>query len=299
VIALPDIARKLRDAMQDDRVVPPTGFTARLVLFVSGAMACLAVFAVAFALSADGLADRWGAELAHSSTIHITAPVEDRAAQVDLVLRILESTPGVTYARPLDDGEQRALLEPWLGSDFDWEILPLPQVIEVLQEDEGFDAAGLRLRLAAEVPTAVFEDHAQWRGPLVAAASRLGTLATLCVLLLVTALAAMVTLAAHAALAANVQVISVLRLVGATDRYIAGAFVRRFTLRAATGAALGVALGLIALTLLADTVDVANFPGLGFRGAGWILPLLIPVFAGGVALVATGWSARRVMKGLD
>jgi cell division transport system permease protein len=56
-------------------------------------------------------------------------------------------------------------------------------------------------------------------------------------------MAAMITLAANAALAANAQVIGVLRLVGARDTYIARAFVRRFTLRALTGAAAGAAGG--------------------------------------------------------
>ena len=45
--------------------------------------------------------------------------------------------------------------------------------------------------------------------------------------------------ATEAALAANEQVIRTLRLVGARDGYIARAFVRRFTLRAFSGAALG------------------------------------------------------------
>ena len=52
-------------------------------------------------------------------------------------------------------------------------------------------------------------------------------------------MAAMITLAANAALATNAQVIRVLRLIGARDTYIARAFVRRFTLRALSGAAVG------------------------------------------------------------
>ena len=51
----------------------------------------------------------------------------------------------------------------------------------------------------------------------------------------------MITLAANAALATNAQVIRVLRLIGARDTYIARAFVRRFTLRALSGAAIGTA----------------------------------------------------------
>lgn len=44
---------------QADRVVPPTGFTARLTLFASGAMAFLAVFALALSLASGRLATRW------------------------------------------------------------------------------------------------------------------------------------------------------------------------------------------------------------------------------------------------
>ena len=36
--------------------------------------------------------------------------------------------------------------------------LDLPQLIEVVEADEGFDAAGLRLRLATEAPGAVLDD---------------------------------------------------------------------------------------------------------------------------------------------
>jgi cell division transport system permease protein len=119
------------------------------------------------------------------------------------------------------------------------------------------------------------------------------------VLLLVITMAIIVTLAAHAALAANRQVISVLRLVGATDSFIAQAFVRRFTLRAFAGAAAGTLCGMGAVALLPPAADAAGFlTGLGFQGAGWLLPLLIPFFAAAVALAATLWSARRVMGGL-
>jgi cell division transport system permease protein len=112
-------------------------------------------------------------------------------------------------------------------------------------------------------------------------------------------MAAVVTLAARAALAANAQVIAVLRLVGATDSYIARAFVRRFTLRALSGAAVGTVCGMAAVALLPPASDVGGFlTGLGFQGAEWILPVLIPGFAACVAFVATGMAARRVMGDL-
>ena len=284
---------------QADRVVPPSGFTARLTLFAAGAMAFLAVFALALSLAAGRLADRWGQELAQSATLRIVAPLDQRAAQTDAALAILQTTRGVASARALSDAEQQALLAPWFGSELALDTLPVPRLIEIVENREGLDAAGLRLRLAAEVPGAVLDDHSRWREPLVQAASGLRWLGWVSILLIAAAVAAMVTLAANAALAANAQVISVLRLVGATDDYIAQAFIRRFTLRALAGAAAGTAAGMVAVFLLPDASDVGGFlTGMGFRGLEWLWPLLIPLMAAAVAFAATGMAATRTLREL-
>ena len=283
-----------------DRVVPPTGFTAHLTLFASGAMAFLAVFALALSLASGRLAQRWGDELARTATIRIVAPEDQRAVQTTAALQVLSTTPGIASARALTDAEQQALLAPWFGQDLPLDTLPVPRLIEIVSADQGFDATGLRLRLAAEVPGAVLDDHGRWRKPLVSAANRLRFLGWMAALLILAAVAAMVTLAANAALAANAQVVAVLRLVGATDRYIAQAFVRRFTLRALAGSAVGVAVGLIAVWLLPSGGDTPGFlTGIGFQGAGWLVPLLLPIISAGVALLATAYAASRALRTLS
>lgn len=285
---------------QADRVVPPSGFTAQLTLFAAGAMAFLAVFALALSLASGRLAARWGDELARTSTIRIVAPAGERAAQTEAALRVLKTTAGIQEARALSDEEQLALLSPWFGVGVDLGSLPVPRLIEVVEKPTGFDAEGLRLRLAAEVPAAFLDDHTRWRAPLVHAASRLRLLGWIAIILIAASVGAMVTLAANAALAANAQVIAVLRLVGATDRYIAEAFIRRFTIRAFIGAGTGMVIGMIAILLLPSASDDAGFlTGLGFQGMGWFAPLLIPIMAGGVALIATRVASRKALEALS
>ena len=202
-------------------------------------------------------------------------------------------------ARALEPDEQRALLEPWFGPDLPVESLPVPQLIEVRETASGYDGDGLRLRLQAELPGAVLDDHTRWRKPLVSAAGRLKLLGWLAIVLIFGTMGAMITLAANAALAANAQVIQVLRLVGATDTYIARAFVRRFTLRAATGAGAGVLAGLLAVVLLPGAGSEAGvLTGLRFQGGHWLLPLLVPLLAAVVAFAATRYAAMRVLGGL-
>ncbi|WIY26242.1 cell division protein FtsX [Parasedimentitalea psychrophila] len=279
---------------QADRVVPPSGFTAHLTLFVAAAMAFLAVFALALSLASGRLADRWADELARAATLRINAPADQRAAQTQAALTVLEQTPGVASARALTADEQAALLAPWFGAELPLDSLPVPQLIEVLETETGYDADGLRLRLQAEVPGAVLDDHSRWRKPLVDAARSLRRLGLFSILLIGGAMAGMITLAANAALAANAQVIEVLRLVGAQDGYIAQAFVRRFTLRALVGCSVGVALGMIGVWLMPAASEEGGFlTGLGFVSWGWLMPLAIPLLGALVAFVATSRAAKK------
>ena len=282
---------------QADRAVPPTGFTARLTLFTAGAMAFLAVFAMALSFATGRLADRWSSELARTSTLRISAPADQADAQVRAALAVLETTPGVAAARALTPDEQRALLEPWFGPELPVEDLPIPQLIEIIEDGTGYDPTGLRARLQAEVPAAVLDDHTRWREPLIAAANRLRSLGWVAILLIGASTGAMITLAAQAALAANAQVIRVMRLVGARDIYIARAFVRRFTLRALAGASIGAFAGMFAVWLL-PSADVAGgfLTGLGFQGVHWLWPLVIPPLAAAVAFFATRAAALRTLR---
>ena len=281
------------------RIVPPSGFTAQLTLLTSAAMAFLALFALALSLATGRLAERWGSALADASTVRISAPVEQMDAQVAAALRVLETTEGVASARAFTMDEERALLEPWLGVDLPVDALPLPALIEVVETSDGYDAEGLRLRLAGEAPGAVLDDHSRWRRPLVRAAERLRALGLFSLLLIAGVTGGMITLAANAALAANGPVIKTLRLVGATDRYIARAFVRRFTLRALSGAVIGAFVGAVAIALLPAAEDEGGFlTGLGFQGMEWLWVVLIPPLAAIVAYVATRVAATQTLKRL-
>ncbi len=282
---------------QADRAVPPTGFTARLTVFTAAAMAFLAVFAMALSMATGRLADRWSEELARTSTLRISAPADQVAAQTRAAIAVLETTPGVAAARALTPDEQRSLLEPWFGPGLPIEALPIPQLVEIIEDGAGYDATGLRARLQAEVPGAVLDDHTRWREPLISAAGRLRSLGWFAILLIGAATAAMITLAAQSALAANAQVIRVMRLVGAEDTYIARAFVRRFTSRAFLGALGGTVIGMIAVAVLPNGDDVGGFlTDLGFRGLGWFWPLCVPPLAAIVAYFATRAAALRTLK---
>ena len=282
---------------QADRAVPPTGLTARLTVFVAAVMAFLAVIAMAVSLTTSRVAGIWAEELAQSATLRLPADPANADALLLSALEVLETTPGIGNVRALSPDEQRALLEPWFGPDLPLDALPVPQLIEIIADGDGYDADGLRARLTAQVPGSILDDHTAWRAPLLEAASRVRLIGWSVILLIGATVAAMITLAAQASLAANVQVIRVLRLVGAKDVYIARAFVRRYTLRAGLGAIAGVIMGIMAVLLMPQgDASSSMLVGVGFVGAQWFWPLLIPLLAAIVAFFATRAAAFRRLK---
>jgi cell division transport system permease protein len=262
-------------------------------------MGFLAVFALALSVTSANLARGWSASLAQTATVRISAAANEVDAQTAIVLDVLRTTPGITEARVMVAEDQAALLEAWLGPDLPLDALPLPRLIELRETQDGPDRHGLRLRLSAEAPGAVYDDHTRWRRPLAQAATRMRTFAVMSLVLIGLVMTAIIALAASASLASNEQVIKELRLVGAKDRFIANAFVRRISRRAALGAGAGTLVACVALVTMPELEGTAHLlAGIGFQGAGWFLPLVIPALAMALAWGASMATAFHVLKGV-
>lgn len=283
----------LRGDVAADRVVPPSGGSARLTLLAAAAMGFLAVLAVILALGASRIATQWQDTLNGVATVELPDPTD---ADIAKLQSVLDTTTGITATQAIGPARQRALLEPWLGPDFPVEALSLPHLVE-FRTDADFDPESLRLRLEGELPRTVFVPRSDMQDKVAGAAGRLGWIGWLALVITALVMAAIITLAATAALAANEKVIATLRLLGARDDFIARAFVRRFTFRGALGAALGVAAGIALLIVLALAGTGAIAPLLP-GPLGWLLIVLIPVLAGVIAFLATRRAARVTLSRL-
>jgi cell division transport system permease protein len=285
----------LRGTTGADRVLPRRGQAG--IGFVAAVLAFIAVLAIALGFAAGRLAADWSGELAEVATLQVYAPDADIEEQARAALNVLRTTPGVRSVRMLDLAEQERLLEPWLGPDIPIESLPLPLMIEVAADRQALDQDALALRLEAEAPGAVFDDHAAWREPLVAAAERLRAFAFGLLGLVAVVYVAVLALASRAAVAANGRAIRTLRLVGARDGFISRAFTRRFLLATAAGAAVGTALGVVLVALLPKASEQGFFlVGIGLGGPALALPLLVAPAAVVVAWVVAAATTRRGLR---
>ena len=281
------------------QIVPTNGFTTLLTFFTSASMAFLIVFSVAISFAADRLAHSWSDSLANSATLRVSAPKADLESQTEAALNVLSNTKGIASFRLLKEEEQQALLEPWFGPKVPIKNLPMPRLISIEEDENGYDRTGLRLRLAAEVPSAVLDDHTRWRQPLIKAAYRIWFLGWLSIGLIFFIVIAMMILVTRAALSSNRKVIEVLRLVGATDQYIAAAFVRKFAFRAFFGSALGAMLASVTLFLLPSEVDqTAVLLGLRLEGMEWFWLIVVPLSFFVMTFLTARISSLSILKSL-
>ncbi len=278
-----------------DRVLPRGTGAALSIGFVAATFAFFAAVVLALGLAAGRLASDWSSPAAAVATLHVIAPADAVEAQARAALAVLRTTPGVRSVRIVEVEEQRALLAPWFGTDVAIDALPLPLLIEVATDAATLDREALGLRLAAEAPGAVYDDHAAWRTPLIVGAEGLRAFAFASLALMALALAAVLGLAAAAEITANAATIETLRLIGARDSFIIAALTRRVTLDVAAGAVIGAALGLLLVATLSPVGEAGFFlVGIGLTGWGWLAPVTVPP-----ACAAIAWTAARLAAGAN
>lgn len=288
-------------APEETPIAPRSGVIGGLITLVALVMSFMAAVAFEAGVAADRVAGQWAGELAQSATVRISADPEEIDGIAKAAMSALQIAPGVASARLLSESELQELLAPWLGQQADVAALPVPALIDVTIEGKGPDVEDVQRQLDLVAPGAVYDDHGEWRAPLIEAARGLRRLTMLGVALSLVVLAAMVGVAAVASLWSGAGVVRTLRLIGAEDRFISSAFERQFALRAAIGGVFGSALGLIAMSRMPQ-ITSSSFLTVGAefgQGPTWWLALAAPLACALAALLATKAASFFVLRSAD
>ncbi|WP_137388278.1 cell division protein FtsX [Rhodoligotrophos defluvii] len=291
-------------------IMPEGTVAGRSLLLVVVLMSYLACLALAGVLIISQAVSTWSADIARELTLQIR-PVEGSNVdtEVEKAYVILQSTRGVTSLRIIDKAKAAELLEPWLGSMPVIEDLPIPRMIAIQTDPNNPpDLAALRSALAAEIPGAELDTHQQWQAQLSRTADTLRWIGYGVLAIITVATAAVTVFATRAAIAANRNIVEVLHLVGARDRFIAGQVQWHFVKLAFRAGIIGTVAGAISVALLA-LVGPGNVPG-GLTAASralifapttfalqnYALFLLIPIVAVVVSLVTSRVTVMRILS---
>lgn len=248
--------RRVRQAARKPNQLVPEGTIAgnalTIVIAIMSFLACLTLGAVT--LVRDASRD-WQLDVQREVTIQVRpvdgVDLEEAAATAASIAR---QTPGVAGVEVLNQSENAALLEPWLGSGLDFSDLPIPRLIVVrLADPSATDIGALRQRIS-EVQGASLDDHRAWAARLqsMANATVIAGLVILGLVFVATVLS--VVFATRGAMASNNVVVSVLHICGAEDGFIAREFQRHFLLLGLRGGLFGAALAGFVFAILGFVV---------------------------------------------
>lgn len=269
------------------------------LFFVVGALCFLAALAALSAKSTYGAARAWTAEVEGEYTVSLSGA---DATAADEAARLLAGVDGVASARAFSDSEINALLEPNFGKSGLPADLPVPRLIAVTGEAGTGDlGADIGSALHAAGYDAAVDTHAEWAGDVREMLSISRMAALIIVALLSATAVAVIAFATHAALLARRDIVDVLHIAGARDRFIAGLFERRFWLlglRAGTVGAL-VALASVAVLIALGRSGAERtglLPQLSLDFPDLAVLVITPVIAGLAARLAAGITVRRSLR---
>ena len=280
-------------------LLPPEDARDGALVFVVSVLCLLACLAIVAALGANRAAHGWRTQLGGSATVLVRARGDETAdGAAARAAEALAGVKGVTEADALEPEKAKALLEPWLGKDGVLDDLPIPRLVSVdLDPKAPASVAAMDKALKAADVDATIDDHSLWLKDVLRAGAIARAFAAAMAALVATAAAAVIVFATRAGLAARRDLVSVLHLAGAEDRFIAGLFQARFARMAALA-------GLFGAAAAAAIVAAARLFG-GGAGLTPVLPLawidlaplvLCPAAAAAVAALAARATAMALLK---
>lgn len=269
------------------------------LFFVVAALCFLAALAALSAKSTYGAARSWTSEVEGELTVSLPG-VDRRAAEN--ARKLIVETSGVRDAVLLSKDDIAELLAPNFGNRGLPDSLPLPQLIAVQADPKATDMGpNLSRRLSEAGYDNAVDEHAAWAGDVRRMLGIVRLVALVAVALLASTAIAVIAFATHAALLARKDIVDVLHLAGARDRFIATLFERRFWVLALRAGSVGalMALGAAAATILAAQSSGARsglLPELSLDFVDLLILVLTPLIAGLSARLATRITVMRALK---
>lgn len=283
------------------RVLQSDSSTWRPLLMVIAAMCFLAALSAAGVFTVNRATQEWTTGLENSLTIQLkTQPGSENREEADniqlrRVVAALKTTDGILSATSVSREEAAQLLEPWLGTESFAAALPVPQLIDVRFDPDNIpDLEKLKQKINDIAPNAIFQDHSRWSSRILAFADFLRGLAFSIMALITVTTIAITFFATRAGLAAQHEIVEVLHLIGAQDKFIARELQFELLVLGLSASLLGVGAAILTL-LLAPRLSGAfsELPGAylisstNLYGNDLISLLLVPVIASVVIAITT------------
>ncbi|WP_084399468.1 cell division protein FtsX [Henriciella aquimarina] len=280
-------------------LLPESDAREAALFFVVAALCFLAVLATLTARGTYTAAHAWSAQVEGEMTVRLKDTDRRGAEDAASIVRGLD---GIRSSSVLSQEELNRLLAPSFGPGGIPAGVPMPILIAVeTTQDAPAEAGVVTAALTDAGFNATAESHADYASEVQRALGTLRIAAIGIVVLLTATAIAVIAFATHAALLARRDIVDVLHLAGAEDRFIASLFERRFW---TLGLKAGSAGSLVALAVTAMIVFSAQsagtqsqlLPQLSLDFWDLVILAVTPVGAGLAARWAAGGTVNHSLK---
>ena len=272
--------------------------------FVAGFMVFMAALVLATSMIGRNIADDWDGRLSGSLTVQVMPDLKaknqaaDMVSRIDGVRGIIAAAPGVGSYRVVSLEDTHDMLRPFLGDIRDFG-LTVPRLITVeISRTIPLDLPRLKKAISDYSPLTRVESFDELIGPFQAALASARLLLGIIVILILATVGVTIAYATKFGLLNNANVIEVMHMVGANDRFISGQFSNQMTKSAILGGSGGFVFAVIAVFAIRYIAAGMDF-GLGPRfGFGWIIyayMAMIPIMAAVIAKVTALIVIRRTL----
>lgn len=287
-------------------VIPQKAVTDRTLALAVALMCFLACIALAGVLIVSRAVHVWNLDIAGEVSVQIQ-PVEnhDMERQLADAVDVLKATKGVSTVRVFDRAETIALLKPWIGEGIELDQLPIPRLIAVgIDTEHPPDLSVLAKRLETGIAGATLDTHRQWQAQLAHTADTLLIIGYGVLALIALSAVAMITFATRAAIEVNRDVVEVLHLVGARDRFIALQIQWHFFKLGLRASLAGTLAGILVTAFIGLIGQEAvtgggsrflTFALTGLTMKSWLIFLLVPAAVTFISLITARFTVMRIL----
>ncbi len=222
-------------------ILPARSVSSHALVAVIAIMTFLSCLTLGAAMMVSDTASSWQSRISREATIQIRpSDTFDMEAALEAARAIVSEFDGVLSAEIVDRESTARLLEPWLGSGFDIDELPVPRLVVItIDETSPPDFAAMREVLTAQVDNVSLDDHRNWVDHLVAMSRATTTIGLAILVLMLGATILTVVFATRGAMSSSRHIIEVLHFVGAEAGFIAREYRTHFLRIALKGAVSG------------------------------------------------------------
>lgn len=224
--------------------------SASFLVLLMALMTFLMLTALTVTLILNAMATRWSSGLEGQITIEIPAEnpqgnlreKTDIQTLADQIQEALNKIDGIKHIRIMTEEDIVALVGPWLGEGAALESIPMPGMISLTLDTQTDPVPAMRDAMLKIAPDIRIDTHEEWLYDLLRFTGSLRMIGFLITGMIAIATIITVIAAVKTRIAIFQKDVTLLHLMGASDRYIAGQFQRHALLLAVKGCGIGVVL---------------------------------------------------------